>query len=61
VQAAENAWNTRDPERRCPAYTSSDWRNRDEFQAFLCRLHFGLCRFKVKGRFDGLRCGAIRI
>jgi uncharacterized protein len=32
VQAAENAWNTRDPERVALAYTEdSDWRNRDEF------------------------------
>ena len=32
VQAAENAWNTRDPERVAGAYTEdSVWRNRDEF------------------------------
>jgi nuclear transport factor 2 (NTF2) superfamily protein len=32
VQAAENAWNSRDPERVALAYTpDSDWRNRDEF------------------------------
>jgi nuclear transport factor 2 (NTF2) superfamily protein len=32
VQAAEDAWNTRDPERVALAYTSdSSWRNRDEF------------------------------
>lgn len=32
VQAAEDAWNTRDPERVCMAYTEdSTWRNRDEF------------------------------
>jgi nuclear transport factor 2 (NTF2) superfamily protein len=32
VQAAENAWNTRDPERVTLAYTpDSVWRNRDEF------------------------------
>src|SRR4029077_20107591 len=32
VQAAEDAWNTRDPERVCLAYTvDSDGRNRDEF------------------------------
>jgi nuclear transport factor 2 (NTF2) superfamily protein len=32
VQAAENAWNSRDPERVALAYTScSEWRNRDEF------------------------------
>ena len=32
VQAAEDAWNTRDPERVSLAYTSdSEWRNRSEF------------------------------
>jgi uncharacterized protein len=32
VQAAEDAWNTRDPDRVAMAYTEdSDWRNRDEF------------------------------
>jgi nuclear transport factor 2 (NTF2) superfamily protein len=32
VQAAEDAWNTRDPERVAQAYTQdSVWRNRDQF------------------------------
>jgi uncharacterized protein len=32
VKAAENGWNTRDPERVVLAYTpDSDWRNRNEF------------------------------
>lgn len=32
VQAAEDAWNTRDPERVAQGYTAdSAWRNRDEF------------------------------
>jgi nuclear transport factor 2 (NTF2) superfamily protein len=32
VQAAEDAWNTRDPERVAGAYTEDSlWRNRDEF------------------------------
>ncbi len=32
VQAAEDAWNTKDPERVCLAYTiDSQWRNRTEF------------------------------
>ena len=32
VQAAENAWNTRDPDRVAMAYTEdSEWRNRSEF------------------------------
>ena len=34
VQAAEDAWNTRDPERVAAAYTvDSVWRNRDRFVA----------------------------
>jgi uncharacterized protein len=34
VQAAEDAWNTRDPERVAAAYTEdSQWRNRDELLA----------------------------
>lgn len=32
VKAAEDAWNSRDPERVAMAYTEdSEWRNRDEF------------------------------
>lgn len=32
VQAAEDAWNTRDPHRVALAYTpNSEWRNRDQF------------------------------
>ncbi len=32
VQMAENAWNSRDPEKVCMAYTiDTEWRNRDEF------------------------------
>jgi nuclear transport factor 2 (NTF2) superfamily protein len=32
VQAAEDAWNTRDPQKVAQAYTEdSQWRNRDEF------------------------------
>lgn len=32
VQAAEDAWNTRDPERVVPAYTEdTEWRNRSDF------------------------------
>jgi nuclear transport factor 2 (NTF2) superfamily protein len=45
VQAAQDTWNTRDPERIALAYTEdSEWRNRDEFfrgrtaiKAFLTR------------------------
>ena len=32
MKAAENAWNSRDPQRVALAYTEdSQWRNRDEF------------------------------
>ena len=32
IQAAENSWNTRDPDRVALAYTEdSEWRNRNEF------------------------------
>lgn len=32
VQMAEDAWNSKDPERVCKAYTiDSEWRNRNEF------------------------------
>jgi len=32
VQAAEDAWNSRDPEKVAAAYSeNSDWRNRDQF------------------------------
>ena len=32
VQMAENAWNTKDPEKVCVAYTiDTEWRNRDTF------------------------------
>lgn len=32
VQAAENAWNSRDPERVCLAYSiDTEWRNRTDF------------------------------
>lgn len=32
IQAAEDAWNNKDPEKVCMAYTiDSEWRNRNEF------------------------------
>lgn len=44
VKAAEDAWNTRDPERVAAAYTpDSEWRNREEFfsgrEAIIAFLH----------------------
>ena len=57
MQAAEDAWNSRDPERVAMAYSmDSQWRNRDEFftgrdeiKAFLTRkwvneLHYRLMK-----------------
>ena len=56
VQAAEDAWNTRDPERVAQAYTEdSEWRNRDEFfqgrdaiRAFLTRKWERELDYKLK-------------
>lgn len=56
VQAAEDAWNTRDPERVSLAYTpDSTWRNRDEFfsgreaiKAFLVRKWEKEQEYKLK-------------
>ena len=45
VQAAEDAWNTRDPDRVVLAYTlDSDWRNRSEFLAGRAEIHAFLVR-----------------
>ena len=39
VQAAEDAWNSREPERVALAYSpDSQWRNRDEFFLELFRM-----------------------
>ena len=72
VRLAEDAWNTRDPERVCLAYTvESRWRNRDEFlqgRAELCRflerkwtreLDYRL--IKELWVYDGHRIAAIRL
>lgn len=56
VQAAEDAWNTRDPEKVALAYTEdSQWRNRDEFllghdeiKAFLTRKWARELDYKLK-------------
>lgn len=66
VQAAENAWNTRDPEKVALAYTEdTEWRNRDEFlngreevKAFLQRKwakENGYCLKKSLWAFTGNR------
>ncbi len=56
VQAAEDAWNTRDPEKVSLAYTpDTEWRNRDEFlhgrddvKAFLARKWAKELDYKLK-------------
>ncbi len=59
VQAAEDAWNTRDPERVALAYSEdSEWRNRDEFfkgrdaiRAFLRRKWARENGYKLKKQY----------
>lgn len=63
VQAAEDAWNTRDPERVAQAYTlDTEWRNRTEFingraevVAFLKRKWEKELDYKLKKELWGFR------
>ncbi len=63
VQAAEDAWNTRDPERIALAYSEdSSWRNRTEFlqgreeiKAFLRRKWAKELDYKLKKTLWGFR------
>src|ERR1022692_1075597 len=63
VQAAEDAWNTRDPERVCLAYTAdTEWRNRTEFingreavKAFLTRKWERELDYRLKKELWGFR------
>lgn len=63
VQAAENAWNTKDPEKVCLAYTvDTEWRNRTEFingreevKAFLQRKWAKELDYKLKKELWGFR------
>ena len=63
VQAAEDAWNTRDPERVALAYTlDTEWRNRTEFingraevVAFLKRKWASELDYKLKKELWGFR------
>ena len=63
VQAAEDAWNTRDPERVVLAYTEdSEWRNRaeflrgrDEIRAFLQRKWSKENGYRLKKELWGFR------
>jgi nuclear transport factor 2 (NTF2) superfamily protein len=63
VQIAENAWNTKDPEKICLAYTiDTEWRNRAEFingreevKAFLKRKWEKELDYKLKKELWGFR------
>ncbi|MBK7681778.1 MAG: nuclear transport factor 2 family protein [Bacteroidia bacterium] len=63
VQAAEDAWNTRDPEKVCLAYTiDTEWRNRTEFingreavKAFLKNKWEKELDYKLKKELWGFR------
>jgi hypothetical protein len=63
VQMAEDAWNTKDPEKICVAYTiDTEWRNRTEFingreevKAFLQRKWQKELDYKLKKELWGFR------
>jgi len=63
VQAAEDAWNTRDPEKVCLAYSlDTEWRNRTEFihgreevKAFLKRKWENELDYVLKKELWGFR------
>ena len=63
VQMAEDAWNTRNPEKVCLAYTiDTEWRNRTEFingreevKAFLTRKWEKELDYKLKKELWGFR------
>ncbi|BAU52560.1 nuclear transport factor 2 family protein [Mucilaginibacter gotjawali] len=63
VQLAENAWNTKDPEKICLAYTiDTEWRNRTDFingreevKAFLKRKWEKELDYKLKKELWGFR------
>ena len=69
VQAAENLWNTRDPERVAQAYTKdSEWRNRaeflqgrDEIIAFLRRKWAKELDYRLKKTLWGFRENRIAV
>ena len=69
VQTAENAWNSRDPERVALAYTEdSDWRNRaeflrgrDEIRAFLRRKWAKELDYRLKKELWGFRENRIAV
>src|SRR5678815_2358392 len=63
VQMAEDAWNTKDPEKVCQAYTiNTEWRNRTEFingrgevKQFLTRKWKKELGYKLKKELWGFR------
>jgi nuclear transport factor 2 (NTF2) superfamily protein len=69
VQAAEDAWNTRDPERVVLAYSDdSEWRNRaeflrgrDEIRAFLRRKWAKELDYRLKKTLWGFRENRIAV
>ena len=69
VQAAEDAWNSRDPDRVVLAYTEdSDWRNRTEFlrgraaiRAFLVRKWAKELDYRLKKELWGFRDNRIAV
>jgi nuclear transport factor 2 (NTF2) superfamily protein len=69
VQAAEDAWNSRDPQRVAMAYTeNSEWRNRaeflngrDEIRAFLTRKWERELEYRLKKELWGFRENRIAV
>ena len=69
VRAAEDAWNSRDPERVALAYTEdSDWRNRTDFfrgrdaiRAFLRRKWTTELSYRLKKELWGFRDNRIAV
>jgi hypothetical protein len=69
VQAAEDAWNTKDPEKICLAYTvDTEWRNRAEFingreevKQFLKRKWEKELDYKLKKELWGFRENRIAV
>jgi nuclear transport factor 2 (NTF2) superfamily protein len=69
VQAAEDAWNSRDPQRVSMAYTeNSEWRNRDEFftgrsaiRAFLARKWTKEIDYRLKKELWAFRDNRITV
>jgi uncharacterized protein len=69
VQAAEDAWNSRDPQRVAMAYTeTSEWRNRTEFlngraeiRAFLARKWEKELDYRLKKELWGFRENRIAV